>query len=127
MSMREYEITVKISTTAKFSKKDLKEFSDLFIESVRDLGFMCVETESKEVIKDGLEVENCPVCGHLWKDHQKERSDIEVPQNDGTLKKYQHWAIYCGKEDCTHRTNDLPFCFDSITPELVDYNPEKKE
>lgn len=75
--------------------------------------------------KYGLSVEDCPVCGHLWRNHRMERSDIGVPQDDGTFKKVLNWTIYCNKEDCTHRTADLPFCFNSITPDLVDYNPNK--
>lgn len=70
-------------------------------------------------------VEKCPVCNHLWKNHSIETSNIEVPQESGSYKKYPHWAIYCNEEDCAHRTADLPFCFDSIAPELVDYNPKK--
>lgn len=131
----------------------------------------------------GLSVEECPVCGHSWKNHRLEEQpagispDIEFSEEDldiifNNLKMvYQanqypenkdeppitldsltgliwdfmplltgnklqeledghrcvsYWHVYCAKDNCSHRTDALPFCFVQIQPELVNYNSEDK-
>lgn len=79
-----------------------------------------------EKLESVTEQEYCKVCGHLWSKHRIAPTKVEIPQDDGSLEELENcWEIICEEEGCPYRTEETPFCFESIKPELVNYNPQE--